>query len=272
MFLSIFIFIVAIFISAFSLFITELYKIWWADLIGIILIPIIYLLVFGIILLILFFVGLVIKPKKEVTKPNKICYWFTYEVNYILCMLTCSIKIKGLDKVPTKSRFLLIYNHRSNWDPMVLMKIFRHNDIYYITKPSNFNIPIAGPMMQKGGFLSIDRENNKNALKTILKAINIISTDKGSIGIAPEGTRNKKLETPLLPFHPGSFKIAIKSQCPIVIALIKNCENIHKNFPFKRTKVEIEILDVKYFVDYKEQTSVELSNEIYNLMLNSLDK
>ena len=240
--------------------------------IGLILVPVTYLLLFGLLLLIIFVITLFFNKNKDIKKSNPLCYWFTFQINHILCSLVCSIKVKGLDKIPSDGRFLLIFNHRSNWDPMVLMKVLYHKHVFFITKPSNFNIPIAGPMMKKAGFISINRENNKEGLKSILKAIDIISKDVGSIGIAPEGTRNKTLETPLLPFHPGSFKIAFKTECPIVIAKVTNCEKIHKNFPFKRTRVSIEILDTMIYNNYKDKTTVDLSNEIYEMMLDSYRK
>jgi 1-acyl-sn-glycerol-3-phosphate acyltransferase len=272
MILSIIIWIFSVGISCSILFFTDIYRIWWADLIGLVAIPVIYLLVLGAILFILFFVGLIIKPRKENTKPSKLAYWWTFQVNYILCKLTCSIKVIGKEKVPTDRRFLMVFNHRSNWDPMVLMSEFRKYNLYFVTKPSNLNIPIAGPFMHRGGFIPVNREDNKEGLKSIVKATKIIQSNYGSIGIAPEGTRNKKLEKPLLDFHAGSFKIATKTNCPIVVAKVMNCEKIHKNFPFKRTRVIIEILDVLEYEDFKDKSTVEISSEVHNMMEESIGK
>ena len=64
-----------------------------------------------------------------------------------------------------------------------------------------------------------------------------------SIGVCPEGTRNKN-GLDLLPFRNGCFKIATKAKVPIAVLSVVGCEKIHKNFPFKTTKVYIDVLDV----------------------------
>jgi 1-acyl-sn-glycerol-3-phosphate acyltransferase len=49
--------------------------------------------------------------------------------------------------------------------------------------------------------------------------------DNISVFICPEGTRNKTAD-PLLPFHDGAFRLAIQSQVPLGILVIKNAENL----------------------------------------------
>ena len=166
----------------------------------------------------------------------------------------------------------MIYNHRSNWDPMLLMSEFTDYDLNLITKPENFKIPIMGPFIRKSGFIPINRKDSREGLKAIIKGIDYIKNDQYSIVIAPEGTRNKTLEKPLLDFRPGSFKIAYKAEVPIVAVLVTNTEKIHKNFPLRRTKVKVEIMEVIPYEDYKDRTTVELSKEIHEQMLEKLTK
>ena len=84
-----------------------------------------------------------------------------------------------------------------------------------------------------------------------------------NIGIFPEGTRS--LDGKLGEFKPGSFKIATVAQKPIVIVSMKNTEKIHKNFPFKRTIVEMDIIDVLYD-DIRTMNTVELSEKVRNII------
>ena len=63
--------------------------------------------------------------------------------------------------------------------------------------------------------LFLDRENAKEGLKTILKAIEYVKNGI-SIFIFPEGTRNKGEELSLLPFKDGAFRIATKTGCPLI--------------------------------------------------------
>ena len=66
-------------------------------------------------------------------------------------------------------------------------------------------------------------------------------------------------------FKPGSFKIATVAQKPIVIVSMKNTEKIHKNFPFKRTIVEMDIIDVLYD-DIRTMNTIELSEKVRNII------
>ena len=64
------------------------------------------------------------------------------------------------------------------------------------------------------------------------------------MGIYPEGTRNKSY-VGLLPFHNSAFKIAHKANnAPIVIAGVAGTEKIHKNAPWKRSHIYVEVLQV----------------------------
>jgi hypothetical protein len=90
-----------------------------------------------------------------------------------------------------------------------------------------------------------------------LHLITYIEEDKFSIGICPEGTRNKK--EGLLPFKSGCFKIASKAKCPLVICTITNADKVFKNFPFKKTTMEFHIVDVIEYEDLKDLSTHEIA-------------
>lgn len=64
--------------------------------------------------------------------------------------------------------------------------------------------------------LGIDRENPRNALVTVQKAADLLTSDTVNVAIYPEGTRSKNCT--LLPFHNGVFKIAQKVEVPIAVS------------------------------------------------------
>jgi 1-acyl-sn-glycerol-3-phosphate acyltransferase len=166
-------------------------------------------------------------------------------------------KYSGLEKLPKDKKFLLVANHRGIFDAVLLCHTFRKEKFVAVSKPENFTLPIAGPWIKGMGHLAIDRENNRNALKTIIKCIKYIEEDKFSIGICPEGTRNKK--EGLLPFKSGCFKIASKAKCPLVICTITNADKVFKNFPFKKTTMEFHIVDVIEYEDLKDLSTHEIA-------------
>ncbi len=207
--------------------------------------------------------------KKLCDRPNKFCrFWVYVTVELMLDFARVKVEVKGAEKIPTDKRFLLVSNHRSNLDPMINIVHLYKNEIAYISKPENFKIPAAGPFIHKCCFLPIDRENARNAMKTIHRATDFVKNDITSVGVYPEGTRSKTGE--LLEFKDGVFYICKKAPCPLVVTTVKNTEKIGKNFPFNRTVVYLDVLDVLYPEDFSDSSTHDLSKKVRNMMLENL--
>ena len=152
------------------------------------------------------------------------------------------VTVTGEELLPREGRFMLVCNHRSMFDPIVGADRLRQYNISYISKPSNLKLPFIGKLAYGAGFLPIDRSNDREALKTILLAADYLKRDLCSMAVYPEGTRSR--DGKLLPFHAGSFKIAQKAGVPLVIAAIDGTEQVHRRFPFRRTRVRLQILEL----------------------------
>ena len=110
--------------------------------------------------------------------------------------------------------------------------------------------------------MPINRENDREALKSILQAVDYLKRDLCSIAVYPEGTRTKTGR--LLPFHAGTFKIAQKAKVPVVVAAIQGTENVRKNFPFRRTDVKLDILELIPAEEVTATNTQELSARCRN--------
>ena len=150
--------------------------------------------------------------------------------------------VTGAEKLPKDGRFLFICNHRSACDPIVVMDRLRDYHISFVSKPSNLHIPVLGRIVAAAGYLSIDRDNNRSALKTILTAADYMKRNVCSIGIYPEGTRSKTGD--LLPFHAGSFKAAQRAGVPVAVASLSGSEKL-RHFRFLAgNRVHLNIITV----------------------------
>lgn len=165
--------------------------------------------------------------------------------------------VTGTEKLPQDGRFLFVCNHRSAFDPVVTANRLRDWNIAFLSKPSNLALAGIGRLAWGACFLAIDRENDREALKAILKAAAFLKNGVCSIGLYPEGTRTKTGK--LLPFHAGSFKIAQRGNAPVVIAAIQGSEKVGKNFPFRSTKVNLDILEIIPAEQVKAMNTQELS-------------
>jgi len=226
------------------------FRVWWK-------LPLLaagYFAGYQVLTIVLAYIGseVFIDLEKKYDKPDKFWEWLYYEFADLLCFYgRVRIHVSGEEKLPEDSRFLLVCNHRSYFDPLCKMVALRDKELLYISKDENFKIPVGGKLMHASGVLSLNRENNREALKTIKRAAGYIKNDLGSVVIYPSGTRSTADE--LLPFHAGSFKIAQKAGVPVAVCALRNTDTVQHNFPFRHTDVYIDIIDLIEASFVKEQ-------------------
>ena len=125
---------------------------------------------------------------------------------------------------------------------------------------------VIGPMMHKIQCQLINRENDREALKTILKCIQILKEDKASVAVFPEGgilSEDGKLHH----FRPGEFKIAQKANVPIVVCTLKNTKDVVRNIKHLHpSSVEMKVVDVIPAEELKGVTAVDIAHRCYDLM------
>ena len=186
-------------------------------------------------------------------------------VELILILGRVKIRAAGLEQVDRTKPFLLTANHRSNFDPFIALKLFKGTDIVYICKPSIFQIPIAGGFAHMSGFLSLNREDNREGLKTILRAVDILKNEQTAVAVYPEGTRNKT-EPGLLPFRAGAFAMARRAHVPVVVAFTKHTEDIAHRFFLHRTVVDFTVADVLPADQIAQMQTHEISDAVRERM------
>lgn len=228
----------------------------------------------GIIVLYVLFlvvVSLFLNKNKPCDRPSMFCKFFVdHTVDSALKFLRVKVELKGIEKIPTDRRFLLVSNHRSGLDPFVCISQLMEYNVAFVSKPENFKLPIVGRFVSRCCYMTIDRENARNAMKTLHKATDYVKNDTVSVGIYPEGTRSKSGE--LLEFKDGVFYVAKKAPCPVVVITVQNTENILKNFPFKGTRVKLDVLSVLYPEDFETKSTHEISDEVRQMMYENLGK
>ena len=57
------------------------------------------------------------------------------------------------------------------------------------------------------------------------------------------------------------------AKCPIVVCYLKNAEKIAKNFPLKRTKVDVTVAEVLPYEKIKSMKTFEISDLVRDIML-----
>lgn len=225
----------------------------------------------GVIIMwcVLFLFALPVNQKKERNKPLKwASFWLTESIAYINNHARIKTRIESKVAIPQNERYLLIANHRSKFDPMILTQKYGHKDLAFISKPSNFKIPIGHRFMRGACYFAIDRYDKMQSLQVMKGASELIKNQVSNVGVFPEGTRSEDCQ--LGPFHEGVFNIAMWSKAPIVVTSFMGTEKIHKNFPLHRTIVTLKVLEVLYPSDYEGMTPKAISDHCYKVIKESL--
>ena len=185
-------------------------------------------------------------------------------------LLGCKIEASGTEKLPKDGRFLLVSNHLADLDPGIFFITFPHNQLSFIAKKEVQDMPIVGRLMRKILCQFVDRENDREALKTILRCISIIKEDKASIAVFPEGKKSTD-QYLLHHFRPGVFKIAQKANVPIVVCTLRGTQNILPNAKkLRRTPIRLNLVEVIPAGELKGITAVDIAHRVHAIMAGDL--
>ena len=191
----------------------------------------------------------------------------------ILFICGTKVTVIGGENVPKDQAVLYIGNHRSYFD--IIITYARCPRLTgYIAKKDMEKVPLLRTWMRRLHCLFIDRENVKEALKTILAGIDNVKNGI-SMCIFPEGTRNEASDdTLLLPFKEGSLKMAEKTGYPIIPMSINNTRNIFEaHRPFIRSAhVVLEYGEPIYPKDLPKEQKKFLGAHCQEIIQNTISK
>ncbi len=190
-------------------------------------------------------------------------------ISGVMPLLRMRVKTTGMENVPADGRFLLVCNHLSDLDPVTLLYFFRQHRLSFISKWENSGMFLVGKLMHKMRCQLINRENDREALKTILSCIRLIKEDECSIAVFPEGYTS--VDGLLHEFRGGVFKIAQKANVPIVVCTLRNTQYVFGNAKrLKPTTVHLHMLGVIPPEELKGVTAIDVSHRVYRMMAEDL--
>ena len=207
-----------------------------------------------------------VDPEKPQEKDSAFYRTVMYlTIGAVIPIVQAHVHTAGLEKTPKSGRFLLVCNHLNEMDPLVLHHFFSRSKLAFISKRENRDMFLIGKIMHKTMCQMINRENDREALKTILKCIQLIKDDEVSVAVFPEGYIHD--DHLLHPFRYGVFKIAQKANVPIVVCTLQNTQYVFHNAKrLKPTHVELHLVDVIPAEELSGVTAVEIGERVYAMM------
>ncbi|HOB85514.1 MAG TPA: lysophospholipid acyltransferase family protein, partial [Bacteroidales bacterium] len=164
----------------------------------------------GIAFIVIFFpvtflIWLIVLP---FDKKRTIVHWLLVYQSFIVShiMPIWKIKVEGRDKVDKDMIYVIISNHQSILDILLMNSLrFKYK---WISKIENMKVPFIGWYLRMADYLVIDRGNPESKEKMIEDAL--LCLKKGiSLMMFPEGTRSVDGEIGF--FKRGAFQLAISA-------------------------------------------------------------
>lgn len=207
------------------------------------------------------------KNKPEPEKDNAFVRWIvTHYAPAVMTALGSKIKVTGMEKVPENGRFMLVCNHIADLDTGVLLAVFNKKKLAFIAKKETRDMFLIGKLMPQIHSQFLNRENDREGLKVILRCIDLLKKDENSVAGYPEGAI---IEDGLAVHHyrNGIFKVAQRSGVPIVVCTVRGTPDILPNFKrLKRTDVDLRILDVVPAEQTRGVRTDIIGRKVYNIM------
>ena len=148
-------------------------------------------------------------------KENKKLYKFLKIIVKPILKILYRPKAYGTENIPKEGPIIFAGNHKHAFDPVVVMT---NTDriVHYMGKESIFK-GLHGKLLEAIGIIKVYR--TKSNPVAVIEAKKVLEQG-GTIGIFPEGTRNRTKEE-LLKFRHGAVAIAQKANSPIIPFAIK---------------------------------------------------
>lgn len=157
---------------------------------------------------------------------------------FILAIFGIKVRLKGKENLEPGKHYVYISNHASAFDIPALVKGIP-DDIRFVLKKELTRIPIWGWALKYGHYISIDRTNARDAIKSLDDAAMRIRNG-ASVILFAEGTRTR--DGKLQAFKRGAITLAIKSGIPIVPVTINNTFRILPKGSLNVNAADIEII------------------------------
>ncbi len=180
------------------------------------------------------------------------------------------ITIENREKLKKNKTYIIISNHQSMLDILVLFRLYTH--YRWISKTEIFNIPVVGWIMTLNKYIKVKRGDKKSVMKMLEKSKKIIASGI-SILIFPEGTRSR--DGSLLQFKDGAFILAAETRTnilPVIINAVSGTLARKGIFIMKKVAIKVRILDEIPYSSFKDSEISEVRNRIHGIMSSELQK
>ncbi|HEY8805001.1 MAG TPA: lysophospholipid acyltransferase family protein, partial [Clostridium sp.] len=189
--------------------------------------------------------------------------------NFVLKTAGLNLTVEGKENIPNEA-CLFVGNHQSDFDiPVILSNMNRLTGA--VAKKSMLKIPIMSYWMKQIHCVFMDRENPREALKSMSEGVENLKNGYSML-IFPEGTRSRSNN--MGEFKKGSMRLAIKAGVPIVPITLYDTYKVMEGNNGKIKKANAKLLIDKpiYLDGMSKEEKANISDVIKNIIQGNLDR
>jgi 1-acyl-sn-glycerol-3-phosphate acyltransferase len=188
------------------------------------------------------------------------CFWASL---YSWLNPAWRVHVVGRENVRPGSTYVMVANHLSFLDILVLFRLRRH--FKWVSKIEMFRIPVIGWNMRLNRYVELRRGDRQSVLRMMEDCRRTLAGGS-SLMVFPEGTRSP--DGKLRAFKPGAFQLALDARVPILPIVISGTSDALPKHGFVlrgRHQIGIRILPEVPYESFAEASVAELTAQMHAL-------
>lgn len=178
------------------------------------------------------------------------------------------VRVEGREKIRPDATYVLVANHSSLLDILVLFRLFAH--FKWVSKEENFKVPCIGWNMSLNRYIKL-RRGDKRSIAVMMRECARTLAEGSSIMMFPEGTRSP--DGRLRVFRHGAFTLAKEGGHPLLPIVIEGTANAlpKRGFVLQgRHRIGIRVLDEIPHEKFADRPVEEVTEEMWDLFAREL--
>ena len=175
-----------------------------------------------------------------------------------------SVRVDGREKIRSDVTYVMVANHQSLLDILVLYRLFSH--FKWVSKVENFKIPVIGWNMRLNGYIELRRRDKSSTIR-MLRACRRTLSEGSSIMMFPEGTRSP--DGRMRSFKTGAFELAKDCQVPLLPIVVSGTASALPREGIilqGRHKIHITVLDAIEYESFAEEAVEDLTLRVREII------
>jgi 1-acyl-sn-glycerol-3-phosphate acyltransferase len=189
------------------------------------------------------------------------CFWASL---YTWLNPVWRVRIDGREKIAPGTAYVMVANHQSLLDILVLFRLFRHYK--WVSKIENFRIPCIGWNMSLNRYIKL-RRGDRESVEQMMNACERTLAEGSSVMMFPEGTRSR--DGRLQAFKRGAFTLAQRMRAPILPIIVEGTARALPKRGFilqGRHAIRIRVLDAVPYARFADESAEAVAEQIRALM------